>query len=285
MATAAVERVRAGRYETAYHRAGAGHDRAVLFLHGSGPGVSAMANWRFALPALGDRYDCIAPDLQGFAASEHPADPPQGLAQWLELWMEQLVGLLDALELETVNLVGNSMGGAIALHLASHHPGRFERLVFMGPIGPRFAISQGLEDCWGFYRHPDRDLLVRLMRGFVHNPEVLGRDIEAIVAERWDSLMDPVIRRSFESMFPGDLQEQMDALSLPDEAVEQIEHPSLVLHGREDPYIPLDTSLYLERHLPRAQLHVFDRCSHWIQIERRDAFNELLAFFFEGRLD
>ncbi|MFN3337773.1 MAG: alpha/beta fold hydrolase, partial [Thermomicrobium sp.] len=57
--------VQAGRLPTHLYRAGQGHP--VLFLHGSGPGVTAWANWRFAVPALADQFDCIAPDLWGFA--------------------------------------------------------------------------------------------------------------------------------------------------------------------------------------------------------------------------
>lgn len=93
-----------------------------------------MVNWRLALPVLGEAFDCLAPDLVGFAASEHPAALPVGVRPWLDLWVQQIVGLLDAVRIETPHLVGNSLGGAIALHLAHRHPKRFERIALMGPL-------------------------------------------------------------------------------------------------------------------------------------------------------
>lgn len=274
-----------GRYETSYHRTGAGREPAALFLHGSGPGVTAMANWRFALPELADRYDCLAPDLQGFGASEHPLEPPQGTERWLDVWVAQLVALLDGLGLERVHLVGNSMGGAIALHVVDRAPERVDRVVLMGPLGAPMPISDGLAAGWGFYRDPDLGMLTRLMRGFVYDPAILGGAVEQIAAERWSALMEPTVRRSFEAMFPGDLQEAVDELVLDADALAAIEHRTLLVHGRDDPYVPLDTSLYLLRALPRAQLHVFERCAHWVQIERRAAFHELIDRFFAGALD
>jgi 2-hydroxymuconate-semialdehyde hydrolase len=80
-------------------------------------------------------------------------------------------------------------------------------------------------------------------------------------------------------MFPPPRQQHVDALVVPEDAIARIGQPVLLVHGRDDVIVPLDTSLTLLRQLPRVQLHVFGQCSHWVQIEQRDAFNALVRWF------
>lgn len=66
------KRILTGGFETSYVEAGTG-GRAVLLLHGSGPGVSALANWNKNLPVLGQRYHVVAPDIVGYGATDRPS--------------------------------------------------------------------------------------------------------------------------------------------------------------------------------------------------------------------
>src|ERR1700759_5023413 len=100
--------VDAGGIKTNYLEAGSGPP--VVLIHGSGPGVTAYANWRLVIPALADRFRVFAPDMAGFGFSERPEKADYGV----DLWTEQVVGLLDALGLDQAHIVGNSFGGAIA---------------------------------------------------------------------------------------------------------------------------------------------------------------------------
>uniref|UniRef100_A0A831X9Z2 Alpha/beta fold hydrolase n=1 Tax=Thermorudis peleae TaxID=1382356 RepID=A0A831X9Z2_9BACT len=276
--------LRAGPYRTYLYRARAGREPAVLFLLGSGPGVSAWANWQFALPALGQRFDCLAPDLVGFGQSEHPDPPLQGMDAWMRAWLEQLIALLDLVGIERAHVVGNSMGGAIALHLLWRHPERVRSAVLMGTIGVPFQITPGLDGTWGFYDEPTLERLTQIFRWFVYDPERVGGDLEAIARQRYESTQEPNARRSFAAMFPAPRQRHLDELVVPDDALVSIQQRVLLVHGRDDQIIPLDTSLYLLQRLPRVQLHVFGQCSHWTQIEYRDAFNRLIADFIAGEL-
>ena len=126
--------IRTGDHETYLNRVGEGQAEAILFLHGSGPGSTAWATWRYAMATLAEEFECLSPDLIGFGQSEHPEDLPQGAAAWLEVWMNQLSGLLDNLGLSKVHLVGNSIGGALSLHLLHRHPERVERVVLTGTV-------------------------------------------------------------------------------------------------------------------------------------------------------
>ena len=93
-------RISAGGIGTNYHDQGEGP--AVLMIHGSGPGVSAWANWRLAIPALSRQYRVIAPDMVGFGFSDRPA----GIAYTIDAWVDQTVGLLDALCVAKAHVVG-----------------------------------------------------------------------------------------------------------------------------------------------------------------------------------
>src|SRR5690349_16740322 len=104
--------VLAGKVWTNYHDLGQGPP--VLLLHGSGPGVSAWANWRLTMPELAKRFRVIAPDIVGFGHTERPA----GTRYSLDTWTTHALDLLDGMEIDKVSLVGNSFGGALALALA-----------------------------------------------------------------------------------------------------------------------------------------------------------------------
>lgn len=285
MAESIATTIQTGSYETYLNRAGEGNEEAILFLHGSGPGVTSWSNWQFAFPVLGERYDCLAPDLVGFGKSEHPENPPEGMDAWMDAWIEQNVALLDDLGLERVNLVGNSMGGAVALHLTNRHPGRVGQVALMGPAGPPHRITEQLDGIWGFYEEPTAGHMRELIDWFAYDPKAaVGDDLDKIAQMRLEAAMQPEVRRSFEAMFPAPRQRHLDDLQLPEGAYTNMEHPTLLIHGRDDHIVPLETNLYLLEHLPHVQLHVFGRCSHWTMIEYKHAFNRLLEDFFGGEL-
>ena len=136
--------VMAAGIRTNVHDVGSGHP--VLLIHGSGPGVSAWANWRLVMPELAQQARVIAPDMVGFGFTDRPA----GQQYNMDEWVKQAVGVLDALGIAKTDLVGNSFGGALALALTIRHPERVRRLVLMGSVGVPFPITKGLDDVWGY---------------------------------------------------------------------------------------------------------------------------------------
>mgnify|MGYP000991843631 FL=1 len=115
--------IQTGLHQTHLTRIGLGDP--ILFLHGSGPGATGMSNWTLASQTLTDKYELLIPDLVGYGGSSHPDPAPSGMRRWMRLWIGQLLALLDQLEIEKVHLVGNSLGGAVALHLLMEAPHRF----------------------------------------------------------------------------------------------------------------------------------------------------------------
>jgi pimeloyl-ACP methyl ester carboxylesterase len=260
--------VDAGGVKTNYLEAGNGP--TVILIHGSGPGVTAYANWRLVIPALGEQFRVIAPDMVGFGFTERPAEPTYDV----QTWADQVVAVMDALDVPSASLVGNSFGGAIALRIASQHAHRVNRLVLMGSMGVDFPITEGLDRVWGY--EPSFEAMRGVLDVFAYNRELVPDELAEV---RYRASMQPGFQESFAAMFPAPRQRWVDAMRTPDEEISKLSHEALVVHGREDKVIPVDTSLQLMRLIDRSELHVYSHCGHWTQIERSADFNRLVRDF------
>ena len=253
---------------TNYHDVGTGPP--LLLLHGSGPDVTAWANWRGVLPDLARQFRVIAPDLRGFGRSL----PRQNVDYRLATWAEHLTAFLDALGLQRPSVVGNSFGGALALRLATGQPHRVDRLVLMGSVGVDFPITPGLEQVWGFT--PSRENMRRVLDLFAHDRTRVTDDLAEL---RLAAATCPGVQEAFATMFPPPRQQSVHALAVDEHEIAALPHRTLILHGRDDRVIPLDTSLRLHHLIARSQLHVFGECGHWVQIEQHDRFVALVSQF------
>lgn len=242
----------------------------VLLIHGSGPGVSAWANWRLVMPALARQARVLAPDMVGFGYTDRPA----GQAYTMDAWVAQAVGVLDALDIERTDLVGNSFGGGLALALAIRHPQRVRRLVLMGSVGVPFAITPGLDAVWGY--QPSFETMRQLLDIFAFDRTLVSDELAQL---RYEASIRPGFQESFAAMFPAPRQRWVDAMVSPEAAIRALPHTTLVVHGREDQVIPLANSLTLAALIPRAQLHVYGQCGHWTQIEHAARFAQLVGNF------
>jgi 2-hydroxymuconate-semialdehyde hydrolase len=239
-------------------------------IHGSGPGVSAWANWRLTLPELAKKARVIAPDMVGFGFSDRPV----GVNYNMDTWVEQAVGVLDALKIEQTDLVGNSFGGALALALACRHPGRVRRLVLMGSVGVHFPITPGLDAVWGY--EPSIEKMRELLDIFAYDRNLVNDELAKL---RYEASIRPGFQESFSAMFPAPRQRWVDAMCSPEAAIRSLPHQTLVVHGRDDQVIPLANSLTLAQWIPNAQLHVYGKCGHWTQIEHAARFATLVSNF------
>jgi len=258
----------AGGFQTNFHDVGTG--APVLLIHGSGPGVSAWANWRLTIPALARGLRVIAPDMTGFGYSERKPDALYSM----DRWVGQALGLLDALGIQRAHLVGNSFGGALALALAIAHPERVGRLVLMGSVGVPFTITEGLDAVWGYT--PSLDNMKRLIGLFAYDRALVTDELAEL---RYRASIREGFQESFAAMFPAPRQRGVDAMTSREQDIRALPHETLIVHGREDRIIPLSNATTLLDWIPRAQLHVFGRCGHWTQIEHASRFNTLVANF------
>lgn len=253
--------------ETNYHDSGSGPP--VILLHGSGPGVSAWTNWKRVMPRLSENFRAIAPDMAGFGYTERKPD----LDYDIKLWVKHLIGFLDALGLEKASLVGNSFGGSLSLAAASRFPDRFDRLVLMGTPCDKFVMTPGLRAGWDYV--PGRENMRAAMSHFPYDPCFIT---DELVEDRYQTSLIPGAQEGLRKLLAKPCDEGDTPLSgMPLKVVSAIEHKTLVLHGREDKVIPVEMGILLARSMPRAELHMFGRCGHWVQAERFEDFVALTA--------
>jgi pimeloyl-ACP methyl ester carboxylesterase len=251
-----------------YHDRGQGD--AVLLIHGSGPGVTAWANWRLVLPALAATHRVIAPDMAGFGYTQTPPEYQTSP----DKWVAQVIGLMDALGIAQFSIVGNSFGGAIALRTASMYPDRVEKLVLMGSVGTSFPISEGLDKVWGYQASPEA--MRELIGIFACDQSIVTDDL---VEMRYRASIRADVQERFARLFPAPRQRGIDMLALSDAQLNAIRMPVAIVHGCDDRVIPFRVSEMLAAKLPNATLHPIDHCGHWVQIEKKQEFLDIVSRF------
>lgn len=261
-------RLDTGGFDTNYHEQGKGFP--LLLIHGSGPGVSAWANWRGVIPALAESHRVIAPDMVGFGYTERP----DGFQYSLDAWVEQLLNLMDGLGVEQTDLIGNSFGGAVALAACIRHPSRVRRLVLMGSVGIDFELTPGLDAVWGYT--PSFENMRQLMDLFAWDRSLVNDELAQL---RYEASIRPGVQESYAALFPAPRQRWVAAMASDEQAIRAIDKPTLVIHGRDDRVIPLSNSLTLAEWIEDAELHVFGHCGHWTQIEKNRRFIALVQAF------
>ena len=253
---------------TNYHDMGQGH--ATLLIHGSGPGVTAWANWRLNMPVLAQRMRVIAPDMIGFGYTARPTDNTYGLPRW----RDHLIGLIESLEIETFDIIGNSFGGALAISMAVHYPERVRRLILMGAAGLEFPITEALDSVWGY--EPSIEAMRRMLDIFAYDKALVSDDLAEM---RYRASIQPGFQEAFSAMFPAPRQRHISALATPEPQISQIARPTLIPHGREDLVVPMSSSIRLFQLIRNAQMCLFGCCGHWTQIEKINQFNRIVTDF------
>jgi 2-hydroxymuconate-semialdehyde hydrolase len=249
--------------KTHYHEDGNGEP--LLLIHGSGPGVSAWANWRLVFPVLSQHFHLYAPDVVGFGYTERPKD----IQYSVNVWVEHMINFIETMNLGKVSIIGNSMGGALALHIANRRPDLVKKLILMGSVGIEFPITEELDAVWGYT--PSIENMKKIIGILSNDPSMAEND--NLVKMRYEASIQEGFQESYSAMFPPPRQRHVNALALTEEQLRAIEVPVLLIHGREDRVIPLEkTSWKLSRIIPNAHLHVFPNCGHWVQIEKTELF-------------
>lgn len=259
-----------------YHEVGDGPP--LLLLHGSGPGVTGWRNYRGNLSALSRHFRCLALEFPGFGVSDPTAENPMVAAP------KAVLRFVQGLGLDRVDVIGNSMGGYVAVGLAVAHKDLFRRIVTIGGVGRNIlspAPSEGLNLLVDFAEDPTRDNLLRWLRSMVHDPALLT---EELIEERWASATDPATleasRRIYGRQAMAALQAAQDHSDQPIwAALHKVTAPTLLTWGRDDRVTPLEGALLPMRTIPRAELHVLPDCGHWAMIEQKEAWESAVTAF------
>lgn len=260
-----------------YHEAGEGPP--LLLLHGSGPGVTGWRNFRGNLAVFAERFRCLVLEFPGFGVSDDFGGHPMVTA------LDAVVRFVDALGLDTVDIIGNSMGGGVALNYAIAHPERVGKVVTIGGIGKNIfspGPGEGIKLLQEFTEEPSRERLIQWLHSMVYDPAVVT---EELIEERWTQATDPATldsaRRMYSKAAFAMMVKAMEASDAPPPwaMLHKVAAPTLITWGRDDRVSPLDMALIPMRTIPRAELHVFPNCGHWAMIERKDEFESAVLAF------
>jgi len=257
-----------------YNDIGEGSE-TIIMLHGSGPGASGWANFNRNIDTFVDAgYRVIFMDCPGWSKS----DPVVSTGSRSNLNANALKGFVNALGLDRVHLVGNSMGGHTAVAFALDNPERVGKLVLMG--GGTGGVSsfvpmptEGIKLIGGVYRDPTLENLKKMMTVFVYDSSALTDDL---IQGRLDNMLKQ--REHLENFVKS---VEANPKQFPDfgHRLSEIKAQTLVIWGRNDRFVPMDTGLRLIAGIPNSELHVFNACGHWAQWEHAEKFNRMVLDF------
>jgi pimeloyl-ACP methyl ester carboxylesterase len=264
--------------EVTYVDIGDGPNDPIVFVHGLG---ACWQTWLENLPHFARRHRCIAMDLPGFGASEMPAEDVS-----IERYAQIVDELVRGLGIERAAVIGNSMGGFIAIEMALRFSTSVSRLVLVSAAvfwqeyrraKPLVTLAQASDAVVGRALVGSEALLVRrpklraasLAFGGFHLPHLLSRELQAELlktAKRTDGFL-PALQAL--ASFP--LREELP----------KVEAPTLVVWGTHDTLVGAEHADELERLIPNSRKVVMERTGHVPMLERPGRFNQVTEEFLD----
>lgn len=251
---------------------------AVVLLHGGGPGASGLSNYSRNTEALSRHFRVLVPDMPGYGRSskyvDH-SDPFGYLADTIR-------AVLDELGIGTAHLVGNSYGGAAALRLALDTPHRVGKLILMGPGGigtTRGLPTDGLKSLLSYYNDegPSREKLAAFIRTYLVYDGAAVPD--ELIDLRYQASIEPEVVANPPLRRPSGLRTLWRMDLTRDKRLRRLGTPTLVLWGRDDKVNRPAGGPMLFNLMPNAELVMTSHTGHWMQWERAELFNQLVADF------
>lgn len=267
--------VDAGDVKIHYHEFGAGIEGTpIICLHGGGPGATSWSNFHGNVEAFASQARTLLVDLPQYGRSDRVVI--EGGRQAFSAGV--IVDFMATLDIESAHFVGNSMGGQVALKLAADAPERAGRVVIVGstPVTSLIVPSpaEGVRLIRDYYKDdgPSVEKMREVIHALVYDHSFIT---EELVRERYEASAEPENVKLFQEHPPSreDLTED----------VKKVRSPVLILWGQEDRAGPIDVGLQLLRLLPDAEMRVFARCGHWVQVERQEDFDHLVTDFFRRK--
>ena len=250
-----------------------GSGEAVMFLHGSGPGASGHSNFKGNYPAFVEAgYRCLVPDHIGYGFSDKPDDRDHPL----EFFVECMMQTLDCAGVERCTLVGNSLGGAVALGMALAHPERVEKLILMAPGGlselHEYQQMPGMQKVFAVFGSGEpvthevmKDLFAT---GLMHDPT---HATDELVEERMQIMQ----------IMNGHVMATMQIPVLTDQ-LGDLECPVLGFWGLNEKMMPENGIMAMANNISQLRLVLVSECGHWVMVEHEAMFNRYCLDFLNN---
>ncbi len=260
----------------------AGEGPVLLLIHGM---AGSATTWKQVMPALSERFTVVAPDLLGHGRSDKPAGDYS-----LGAFASTLRDLLVALGPEHATMVGQALGGGVAMQLAYQYPERCERLVLVGSGG----LGREVNPLLRYLSLPGSEAVLRLacaapVRGAVEKVAGLASRVglhpAPVVAELWRSyasLADDATRRAFLRSLRAVIDPRGQVVSAANRLHLAAEIPTLIVWGDADPIIPVEHAHAAHAAIPGSRLEIFEGVGHYPHCEAPERFVEVLTEFIES---
>lgn len=255
-------------------QAGSG-DEAIVFLHGTSGHLEAFArNFGSHAP----HYRCHAIDMLGHGYTGKPDYPYE-----IPRYVDHLVSYLDAAGLDKVHLIGESLGGWVAGHLASDHPERVLSLQLLaagGTVANPDIMERIRTSTIKAVQTDDIELTRARMRLLMHDPAFATDELVEI---RHRIYHQPDFVNNIENLLCLQGMETRQRNLLRPDRLALIQAPTLVVWGQQNPFGDVPEAEKMAADIPGARLELFPDCGHWPQYERADLYNPLsLEFLAEA---
>ena len=253
------------------HYLEAGTGPTVVWLHGSGPGASGYSNFKGNYPVFAEAgYRNIVLDLPGFGRSDKPDDVNYDLAYFVS----SLQGFLDKIGIDRCTLLGNSLGGAIALGATLAYPERVEKLILMAP--------GGVEERETYFQMPG---IQRMVEVFGQGPMGVEQMRHVMTLQLFDpTQLDEALLQERAAVAVTQPANLFSSMLVPNmtERLKEIQVPILGFWGTNDLFNPPAGAFKVLDNAPNARFLMLNRCGHWVQVEHEALFNrECIAFLSE----
>lgn len=272
--------VTAGKRQIFISEVGEGYP--ILMLHGGGAGASGLSNYSRNIAALAQHFRVVVADMPGYGQSTKGVDRSDPFGDLAHA----MLGLLDALQIKSAHVVGNSLGGACALRMALDAPARVSALVLMGPGGvgtTRGLPTPGLKRLLSYYKGsgPSREKITRFIREYLVYDGSLVSD--AMIEERYRASIDPQVIAAPPLRGPNSLKAALRMDFTRDPRLASCQVPTLVLWGSADKVNRPSGGPTLQKLLPNCDLYLFCKTGHWVQWERAEEFNAVVSSYLTTR--
>jgi len=264
----------------AYRLAGKGP--VLLLVHGM---AGSWMTWKRVMPALAERFTVLAPDLLG----QGDSDKPRGDYS-LGAHANTLRDLMDTLGYERATIVGQSLGGGVAMQFAYQFPERCERLVLVnsGGLGHevtfylRMLTLPGFESVFPLFCTPRlRDAGSRVAR-WLERAGVRSTPARQEIWRSYASLADTESRRAFFRTLREVVDFRGQAVSALGRLHRAAKIPTLILWGARDPFIPVRHAFEAHEAIPGSRLELFEDVGHYPHCEDPERFVSLLLEFIDS---